>query len=290
MGLPPLWRGEELVHEVQGALELALVVEADRPHVARQEVAQQPLHERGLPVEEGGGRLPGGQGPRLVPGLREVAPVSQEVVAVAALARGAGNEAPAPALLPNLLEDGLEAPPLLVFGDLPRDAHVLDRGHEHDVAAGQGDVGGDARPLGAERLLQHLHDHVLPFAQAILDGQGIRIDELAAGRKGTPRSEYPGAASRRLQLFGGEEVLRQLLEDVGDVQEGVAFLADVDEGRLHPGEDPGHPPLVDVAHDAVVGLALDEDLGHGAILKERDLRLLGSGADDQVSGHGRSLP
>ena len=260
--------GEELGDEVEGSLELALVVETDRPHVARQQVAQEPLHERGLPVEEGGRRLPGGEGPRFVPGLREVAPVAQEVVAVTALARGARDEAPAPALLPDLLENGLEAAPLLVVVDLPRDAHVLDRGHEDDVAAGQGHVGGDPRPLGAERLLQDLHHHVLPFVQAILDGQGILVDEL----------------------FGGEQVLRQLLEDVGDVQEGVSLLADVDEGRLHPREDPGHPPFVDVADDAVMGGALDEDLGDGAVLKEGNLRLLRSGADDQVSGHGRSLP
>jgi hypothetical protein len=60
-------------------------------------------------MEEGRGRLPGGQGPRLVPGLREVAPVAQEVVAVAALARGAGDEAPASALLADLLELGTRA-------------------------------------------------------------------------------------------------------------------------------------------------------------------------------------
>ena len=116
----------------------------------------------------------------------------------------------------------------------------------------------------------------MPFAQAVLDGQGIRIDERAA--------------AGRLNLLGREQVLGQLLEDVGHVQEGVALLADVDEGRLHPGQDPGHPPLVDVPRDAPVGLALDEDLRDDPVLKERDLRLLRGGADDQVSGHGRSLP
>ena len=137
-------------------------------------------------------------------------------------------------------------------------------------------MGGDPRPLGAQRLLEHLHDHLLPFAQAVLDGQGVRIDE--------------GAAAGRLHLLGREQVLGQLLEDVGHVQEGVALLADVDEGRLHPGQDPGHLALIEVPDDPAVGFPLDEDLGDDAVVQERDLGLLGGTAHDEVFGHGRSLP
>ena len=73
----------------------------------------------------------------------------------------------------------------------------------------------------------------------------------------------------------GQEVLGQLLEDVGGVEEGVALEAEVHEGRLHPGQHAGDPPLVDAAHDPAVRLALDEELGDDAVLEEGDPRLAG---------------
>ena len=94
-----------------------------------------------------------------------------------------------------------------------------------------------------------------------------------------------GALARRLRLLGGEKVLGQLLEHVGRVEEGVALQAEVHEGGLHAGEDARHRPLVDGAHDAAVRLALEEELGHHAVLEEGDPGLAGVGADDEVSGH-----
>ncbi|GAC1534258.1 MAG: hypothetical protein NVS2B4_14580 [Ramlibacter sp.] len=44
---------------------------------------------------------------------------------------------------------------------------------------------------------------------------------------------------------------------VGHVQEGGAFQADVDEGRLHAGEHAGHLAQVDVAHQSAFLGALD---------------------------------
>ena len=140
---------------------------------------------------------------------------------------------------------------------------MLDGRHEDDVAAGQGDVRGDPRPLGAHRLLEDLDDQLLALVEPVLDG----------------------GAARLLELLGGEEVLGQLLEDVGGVEEGVALEAEVHERRLHPREDPGHAPLVDAAHDAPVRLALEEELGDDPVLEEGDPRLAGVGADDEVSGH-----
>src|SRR6185503_13877494 len=65
---------------------------------------------------------------------------------------------------------------------------------------------------------------------------------------------------------------------------------DGDEGGLHAGQYAGDAPLVDVTDVAASGLALDEDLGDGAVLEEGHPRLAGGGADDEVLGHGRSLP
>ena len=105
----------------------------------------------------------------------------------------------------------LQAAALVVVGDLARDAHVLDRGHEDEVAAGQGDVGGDARALVAERLLHHLHQDVLAL------------------RAGAPRWARRGATSAvaapRL-LLGRRAGSREVLEHVGDVEERVALEAE----------------------------------------------------------------
>jgi len=68
------------------------------------------------------------------------------------------------------------------------------------------------------------------------------------------------------------------------------YLTDVDEGGLHPGQDPGHLALIEVPDDPAVGFPLDEDLGNDAIVQERDLGLLGGAAHDEVLGQGRSLP
>ena len=88
----------------------------------------------------------------------------------------------------------------------------------------------------------------------------------------------------------GQEVLGELLEDVGYVEESVPFEPEVDEGGLHARQDTRDHTLVDVAGDAAVRVTLDEDLGDDPVFEERGFGLLGGAADDQVPGHGRSLP
>src|SRR5439155_19991995 len=109
----------------------------DGSDVVRRQVPQQALDEPQLPVEEGGGALPAGAGPDLVPGAGQVAGVAVEVLPAAREARGAGDVAAAPALEADLLQGGLQPPPLLLVDDLARDAHVLDGRHEDEVAPRQ---------------------------------------------------------------------------------------------------------------------------------------------------------
>ena len=292
------------VDHLQRALELLLAVEADVRDVVGEDVAQQALHERELAVQEGGGALARGLRADLVPGPGEVLHVALEVLAGAAGPDRARDQAAAAALLPQLLQDRLQPSPLVVVGDLARDAHVLDGGHEHEVAPGQRDVGRDARALLPQGFLDHLDEHFLPRLEHLLDGLGAPV-VVARGRgRGRDGGRLPvagrgpgvgggGGGRRRGRLpglLGREEVLVELVDHVGDVEERVAFQAEVDEGRLHPGKDPGHLALIEVADDPAVGFPLDEDLGNDAVVQERDLGLLGRAADDEVLGHGRSLP
>ena len=65
-----------------------------------------------------------------------------------------------------------------LFGgsDFARNAGVIERGHVHQEAAGQGDVAGDARAFLAERFLGDLDDDFLALLEHVRD-------ELSAARR-----------------------------------------------------------------------------------------------------------
>jgi hypothetical protein len=96
----------------------------------------------------------------------------------------ARDQAAAAALLPQLLQERLQPAPLVVVGDLARDAHVLDGRHEHEIAPGQRDVGRDARALLAQGFLDHLDEHFLSGLEHLLDGLGAPV-VVARGRGGS---------------------------------------------------------------------------------------------------------
>jgi hypothetical protein len=133
----------------------------------------------------------------------------------------------------------------------------------------------DARALAAEGLFDDLDEDFLALVQALLD-------------RTVPVGPAVGAD---LRLFlGREQVLAPLLENVGYVEKGVALETQGDEGRLHAGNHACDAALVEVADDAAVCLTLDEQLGDDAVLEQRDLCLASGAANDQLLGHGRSLP
>ena len=74
--------------------------------------------------------------------------------------------------------------------------------------------------------------------------------------------------------------------DVGHVQEGGAFEADVDEGRLHARQDAHHLAGIDIAGQAARERALDVQFLHGALQDQRDARLLRGDVDQDVFVHG----
>jgi len=52
-------------------------------------------------------------------------------------------------------------------------------------------------------------------------------------------------------------IVFEIFEDVADVQEGIAVEADIDEGRLHAGEDAGDSAFVNAADEGELFFALD---------------------------------
>jgi hypothetical protein len=69
-------------------------------------------------------------------------------------------------------------------------------------------------------------------------------------------------------------VVFQFLEEIGDVEEGIPVEADVYEGRLHPGENPGDLTLVDTPHQPRFLFSLHIKFNNLVVLQQRDLGLV----------------
>ena len=227
--------------------------------------------------------------------------------------------------LAERLDDAAQPRALLPRLDLARHADVIDRRHEHQEPSRHGDVRGQAGALGAERLLDDLDEDLLPFFQQVLDLRlgpvalaivarlrprliaAAAVAARAAVLRGAAAASSAGPAQRldRGERLGRHRrhrrhdrllvlVLARLepvelldgVDDLGDVQERVAFQADVNEGGLHAGEDLGDPPLVDVADHAARSLALDEDFDDLIVFENGDPRIVVARGDDHLLVHG----
>ena len=88
----------------------------------------------------------------------------------------------------------------------------------------------------------------------------------------------------RFELF---ELLERV-DHVGDVQEAVALETEIDERGLHAGQDFRDPAFVDVADDAALPLALDENFGDEVVFENGHDRLVAVRGDDHLLGHSRT--
>jgi hypothetical protein len=274
-------RGDELLHPVV----LGARVDDQLGHIGGEEVAHRAQQEIQIVVDDRRAASPFGAADHFVPQLDEELHVALELALGDPVGHGAHDEARARRA--HRIDDLPQPPPFLVRADAARDADVVDGRHEHQVAPGQRDVAGGARPLGADRFLGDLDDDLLPFLEQVLDA-GAAADPRGVGRLFVLVAAVPGR--------GGVTAGEQTLEIIGrpphvrDMQVGALLEADVDERRLHAGEHPLDPTLVDVAGDPALALALDVQLTEIPVLHERHPRL---GAvrvnDDQcVGGHTRS--
>ena len=161
----------------------------------------------------GGGLLNGG------PELGEVVEVPLQLLDALAHPGGTDDE---PHVLGDLeLAHGVAQLGAVITLDAPRDAPRAGVvGHEHQVASGQGDEGGEGGALVAALLLVDLNDDLPALAQGILD-----IDP-GPGLVGLVAEVAPG------DLLEGEEAM--------------ALGAIVDEGRLQAGLDAGDGAFVDI--------------------------------------------
>ena len=121
--------------------------------------------------------------------------------------------------------------------------------------SGKADLRRQPRALGADRVLDHLHQQRLALVQDALDRPVFMA-------------------------------VLPVLPDVGDMQERGALEADLDERRLHAGQDARDAAEIDVADQAARAGALDVQLLHDALLEHRNARLLRRDVDEDVVAHG----
>ena len=133
--------------------------------------------------------------------------------------------------------------------------------HQHQVAAGQRDEGGQRRALVAALLFLDLDDDL----EALGDGL---VDADAAG--------LPAG------LFG-EVVARDLLHR----EEAVALRAVIDEGGFQAGFDAGDAAFVDVGFLLFAGGGFDIEIEQLLAIDDGDAQLFGLSRVDQHSFHCR---
>ena len=79
------------------------------------------------------------------------------------------------------------------------------------------------------------------------------------------------------------------IEDVGGVQERRALHADVDERRLHAGQDARDAAFVDVADQAAPAGTLEKHFLQHAVFDDGGARLVRAGVDEDLGAH-RACP
>jgi hypothetical protein len=134
---------------------------------------------------------------------------------------------------------------------------------KHQVAARDADLRGQARALGAHGVLDDLHHDGAAFKYLLFN-----------------RHQRLARASGCSLAFG------VLLPDIGHMQKSRFVQANVDEGRLHAGQNTGHFAQVHIAHQAALERALDMQLLHRAKFDHRDPRFLGRPIDQNILLHG----
>src|SRR5262249_30994441 len=103
-----------------------------------------------------------------LPQPRQVGQVALQLLLVLVLAGGADDEAKALGRL-QVVEHVAQTAALVLVADLLGDTDAVEARHQHQVTAGDADVGRQRGALGAEALLDDLDNALLPALENVLD-------------------------------------------------------------------------------------------------------------------------
>jgi hypothetical protein len=195
------------------------------------------------------------------PQLHQVVEVPLQFFRVATDSGSAGNQAHA--LRDVELVHGLAQLVAVLAFDAARDTAAAGIvGHQDQIAAGQGDEGGQGSTLVAALVLVHLDDKFLAFLEGFLDGRAVRLHafpEIGAG-------------------------------DFLEGEKAVTLGAVIDESRFEAGLDAGDDGLVDVALALFLGGRFDVEVNEFLAIDDRDAEFLGLRRIEQHAFHCFALP
>ena len=253
--------GDHVAHPVVGRD----AVHDDALDVLGEEVAHGALDQVRLLEHDAGGRAPSDALLDLVPFFEQQRQVAHEVAFALAFADGAHDDAHAVGNV-QFAEDFLEALAFLVIFDLARDARLVRVGQQHEVTAGEHQVGGHARAFGADRALGHLHDEV---AAGRVEAGHVLLSDLGL---------VALAAAVALDDFNA--VVHAARHDVPVMEECILLESDVHERGFQAVFEIADPAFEDAADQALFAGAFDRELLQAAFLQHRDARFERLGVDD----------
>jgi hypothetical protein len=161
-----------------GLIEDVVGVDQDLADVRGEVVADRADHEARLLVDQERALARLGRAVDGVPELEHVVQVPLQLGGAAADAGGARDQAHALGVL-ELVEVLLQLFAVLAL-DAPADAAAARVvGHQHQVAAGQADEGGQRRALVAALFLLDLHQQVVAVAHHVLDARVLHVGAVA---------------------------------------------------------------------------------------------------------------
>ncbi len=210
--------GHDVRHELLRLLVDVVRVDQDVADVAVEVVADGADHQAGFLVDQEGAAARLGRAVNGVPELEQVVQVPLQLGRAAADAGGTRDDGHALGIL-ELVHRLLQLGAVLALDAARHAAAARVVGHQHHVAAGQADEGGQRRALVAALFLLDLDDEFLALADHLVDARLARRDAL------------------------GEVLLGDFLER----QKAVAVLAVIDEAGFQRRLDARHHGLVDVA-------------------------------------------
>ena len=262
--------GHELFGELLQQRGLLLGVHADALGLGVGQVAKHALHEVEVFVQQGQRRARAGGRLDALPGLAQVGDVLGQGLVGGVFGVGAQNETP---IGLGQGHQTLAQRFALCGWDFLRHTDVLVLRQIHQQTPRDADLRGQPRAFGADRVFEHLHQDRLAFEDLFFNGQrgvGHVLARLAAALSG----------------FGAGVFGRDAGQQIGHVQKRGAVQTDVNEGRLHAGQDPRDLAQIHIADQATLERALLVHLLNHPLLDHRHAGFLRRPVDEDVLSHG----
>ena len=161
--------------------------------------------------------------------------------------RGGANDKPA--LLVAVLCHDLFQPLALGFAFNPlRDPHMGGAWHKNQIAGRQGNIGGQTRAFGTQRIFNHLDHQVLALAH--------QLRNIAHGKL--------------LLLLTGDAL--GMRHDIGGVKERRLIQTNIYKSRLHSRQHSANTTFVDIAYYSASRFTLNMDFLQNTAINIRNAR------------------